>query len=284
MSGQLPLAPFGLDHLTVPAGAADPAELAALVAHASGSRVTRPAVTEFPGGGWLRFVPGDGKPQLGFAYSDAAELGQAAGRLTENGLLARERAGEARYGLTDPDGNRVELAAVHPPSGLAGPRLLHAGLISADVPATVTFYRDGLGLRVSDWIAESACFLRCRNGFHHSVAVVATRAESRLDHVCLLYDDFDALMESRARVRSAGITIDSDLLKHAPSGSISFYYRLPASVLSVEHCLGHERVDFETRQPRRLPAAPETRDMWQLGVPADARTVAGGPLAALADN
>lgn len=274
------LAPLGLDHVRVPVAVGDPGELAVLAAYTSGARVTERSTVEFTGG-WLRFVPGDGKAQLGFAYADTAELGQARHRLAGQGKLAGQQPGDHSE-LADPDGNRVEISAAQPPSGLPGPRFLHAGMVSADVRAAVEFYQASLGLRISDWIADSACFLRCRNGFHHSLAIVRTPTRSRLDHVCLLYDDLDQLMESRARVRSAGIAIESDMLKHAPSGSISFYYQLPGSGLTLEHCMGHERVDFETRQPRQLPATPETRDMWQLGVPAGARTITGGPLAAIA--
>jgi 2,3-dihydroxy-p-cumate/2,3-dihydroxybenzoate 3,4-dioxygenase len=279
------LAPLGLDHVTVPVGAGDPAAVAALAGHTSGARVINGRVNggsalEFTGG-WLRFVPGDGKAELGFGYADASELGLARDLLAGQGKLAGQLPGD-QIELADPDGNRVEISAARPPSGLPGPRLLHAGVVSADVAAAAEFYQASLGMRISDWIADSACFLRCRNGFHHSLAIVRTAALPRLDHVCLLYDDFDLLMESRARVRAAGIAIESDLLKHAPSGSVSFYYQLPGSALTLEHCMGHERVDFETREPRRLPAAPETRDMWQLGVPAAARTITGGPLAALA--
>jgi catechol 2,3-dioxygenase-like lactoylglutathione lyase family enzyme len=274
------LAPFGLEHVTVQVGAADPAEIAALAGHTSGARVIDGAAIEFTGG-WLRFAAGEGKPRLGFAYADAWELGQARDWLAGQGRLAGQQPGD-KIELADPDGNRVEVSATQPPSGRPGPRFLHAGVVSANVSAAAEFYQASLGLRISDWIADSACFLRCRNGFHHSLAIVATAAQSRLDHVCLLYDDFDLLMQSRARVRAAGIAIESDLLKHAPSGSVSFYYQLPGSGLTLEHCIGHERVDFETREPRRLPAAPETRDMWQLGVPAAARTITGGPLAALA--
>jgi catechol 2,3-dioxygenase-like lactoylglutathione lyase family enzyme len=274
------IAPLGLDHVTVPVGAADPAEIAVLAGHTSGAGVTEGSTVEFTGG-WLRFTPGEGEAELGFGYADAGEFGHARDWLSEQGKLAGQQPAD-RSELADPDGNRVEISAAQPPSGLPGPRLLHAGVLSADVRGAVEFYQASLGLRISDWIADSACFLRCRNGFHHSLAIVATAAQSRLDHVCLLYDDFDLLMQSRARVRAAGIAIESDLLKHAPSGSVSFYYRLPGSGLTLEHCIGHERVDFETREPRRLPAAPETRDMWQLGVPAAARTITGGPLAAIA--
>jgi catechol 2,3-dioxygenase-like lactoylglutathione lyase family enzyme len=274
------LAPLGLDHVTVPVGAGDPAEIAALAGHTSGARVTEGSTVEFTGG-WLRFAAGEGKAELGFGYADAGELGQARDWLAGQGKLAGQQPGN-RSELADPDGNRVAIGAAQPPSGLPGPRFLHAGVVSADVGAAVEFYQASLGLRISDWIADSACFLRCRNGFHHSLAIVATAAQSRLDHVCLLYDDFDLLMQSRARVRAAGIAIESDLLKHAPSGSVSFYYQLGGAGLTLEHCTGHERVDFETREPRRLPAGPETRDMWQLGVPAAARTITGGPLAAIA--
>jgi catechol 2,3-dioxygenase-like lactoylglutathione lyase family enzyme len=282
MAALAPLAPLGLDHVTIPVAAADPAGVAALAGATSGARVTEGTTVEFSGG-WLHFVPGEGKPQLGFSYADAGELGQARQWLTGNGLLAGDPVGATRCELADLDGNRLEVSAAALPSGLPGPRLLHAGLLSADVAAAADFYGASLGLRVSDWISDTACFMRGRNGFHHSLAIVRAPAEPRLDHVCLLYDDLDHLMESRVRVRSAGLAIESDMLKHAPSGSISFYYRLPGLTLMIEHCLGHERVDFESRRPRRLPAAPETRDMWQLGVPAEARIITGGPLAARAD-
>jgi len=94
------------------------------------------------------------------------------------------------FAVVDPDGRQIafgrpvttELAAWRP--GLAG-RLQHVVVASTDVGAMLSFYRDVLGLVVSDRVLDdegalTAVFLRS-DSEHHSFAVFRA-PESRPDH------------------------------------------------------------------------------------------------------
>ncbi len=77
--------------------------------------------------------------------------------------------------VTDPSGLEVELLATRPVTekrpdnhGVAPRKLGHTAFFTADIQATVKFYTEVLGFRVSDWIGDFFVFMRC-NPDHHTV-------------------------------------------------------------------------------------------------------------------
>src|SRR4029077_15527755 len=59
-------------------------------------------------------------------------------------------------------------------------KISHVVLHSPDHQAAVKFFTDVLGFRVSDWLGDFMCFLRC-NSAHHRVAILP--GPSCLNHV-----------------------------------------------------------------------------------------------------
>lgn len=211
---------------------------------------------------------------LRMAYAVTGDdLAVIADRLAAAGRATEEVRGDgATYGLLfdDPDGNHLELhvdpveCAAPPPPGNRPDKLLHPLLNVADLAASVGFYVDVLGFRVSDRIADVAAFLRCHDGYHHSMAMQVRRpdADRPIDHLCFHIDDFDTLMRIRARVRAHGSTT-TELFRHGGSESRSNYFPDPHSGVDLEYCSGHRRITDPDHRPRVLPAEAQTFDMWQ---------------------
>ncbi len=86
--------------------------------------------------------------------------------------------------------NRRSEAAVDPAP--APRRVGHVVFGSPDVAATVAFYRDGLGFKVSDVIDGGiGCFLRCSTD-HHNLLVMPAPVPC-MNHYAMEMDDFDAI-------------------------------------------------------------------------------------------
>lgn len=175
---------------------------------------------------------------------------------------------EQGIAFDDPDANRIELIvdplqrAAPPPTDVRPAKLLHPLLNVGNLDGSVEFYV-GLGFRISDRIREKAAFLRCRDGFHHSLALQQSDGLPSVDHLCFLISDFDVLMRLRARIRDHGGMLDGDIVRHGGSESISFYFADPHSGVSFEYCTGHRQIWDDHHPYRMLPAEPQTFDMWQ---------------------
>lgn len=110
--------------------------------------------------------------------------------------------------------------------------------------ATLRFYREVLGFRVSDvWTmnSDSAVFLHC-NPRHHSIAFRGGDGAAELIHFMLEVDNIDTvgLASDRGRER-----ISRSLGRHFNDGMLSCYFRTPAG-FEVEYGTGGRRVDDAT--------------------------------------
>jgi 2,3-dihydroxy-p-cumate/2,3-dihydroxybenzoate 3,4-dioxygenase len=181
----------------------------------------------------LREQENKGLLRLSYAIADA-DLTAFRSRLQQAGVpvVVREDPlpGVARtLELEDPDGYSLGLFVPGAPSTGAQPaeagfKLLHPLLGVTDLGRTLDFYRGLLGFQVSDYIGERSAFLRCRDGYHHSVAFHQDPREPRIDHLCFLHRDFDSLMRARVRAQGRGKVQCTELLRHGGSESITFYF------------------------------------------------------------
>ena len=105
------------------------------------------------------------------------------------------------------------MAKTHAPSGL---RIGHVHLKVADLDQATAFYRDVLGLEVTQRYGTQAVFLSA-DGYHHHIGL--NTWESRggrppapgttgLFHVAFLYPTKDALARAVARVLAAGVSLE----------------------------------------------------------------------------
>jgi 2,3-dihydroxy-p-cumate/2,3-dihydroxybenzoate 3,4-dioxygenase len=225
---------------------------------------------------WVRLEEGgQGVKRVGYRVPDEAALVEASALLKdlkipfeEGGDLGKDRV-EHWLRFVDPGGCSIELftgmveRGVAPVSGgIQFETLLHAAWGSANFDDTQTFYKRVLDFRVSDRIDDKVTFMRAGNRYHHSLALMRTEAFS-FNHFCIQVESLDDVMRFRSNAMKHGVALRDDILKHAPSGSISVYMKDEARGFAVEFCTGHPTVDDDLDCGRILPNTPESRDVWQ---------------------
>lgn len=175
--------------------------------------------------------------------------------------------------FADPAGNPLELycdmvAMPTPPTPRAVQLLdiQHVVLAAGDTSRATAFYRDVLGMRESDWVERDVCFLHMKNGWHHGIGVGGFGgAASGLNHICFQPPGLDDVMRARATVRKLGYPITMDLLRHAPSTSVGFYFAGPDTVAEMSFGARHFTEDAPPK-PRLLARGLDTIDVWQQGL------------------
>ncbi len=192
-----------------------------------------------------------GLDTLGWETPDAAALAALRQRLQAQGVavdaasaLANARRVEDLLVALDPDGVRCELVwgsncALRKPLPTAGAASFNAGALGfghatmavADAAATLRFYLEGLGLRLSDaaWMEghSRVYFLRC-NPRHHSYAFAQMPGRpAGTVHVMADVADLDTLGAMRDRLLDAELPISRDLGSHPLDGVVSLYVATP---------------------------------------------------------
>ena len=197
---------------------------------------------------------------VGWAYETEQDLEAAIAQLYGHGLdvtdgdaaLCAARGVERLARVRDPNGLAHELyfgPCMAPMDVPFRSQVLHgnfvAGALGAghyvavarDKEATDRFYRQMLGLRLSDYIRGEvapggpildATFLHARTGRHHSVAFACAPMPKRVHHLMVEVDNRDDVGLARDRCRAAGVPIMMDLGSHPNDGMFSFYAVTPS--------------------------------------------------------
>src|SRR5438105_6901436 len=211
---------------------------------------------------------------FGWEVANADALDALAARLERAGVairqesktLADQRFVSALISFLDPAGNRLEAfhgAAVadtpfHPGRLISGFRagplgMGHALVLVQDMTAALSFYRDVLGFRISDYTRApvSACFLHV-NPRHHSIALVEAPV-NRMHHLMVELYSFDDVGQGYDLALMSREQIVATLGRHNNDFMTSFYMRTPSDFL-VEYGWGGRDVDDATWQPQELPS------------------------------
>jgi biphenyl-2,3-diol 1,2-dioxygenase len=130
-----------------------------------------------------------------------------------------------------------------------------------DSAKSLHFYRDLLGLRISDFIdmkshrsgqSLSLTFMHC-NPRHHSIAFGVIPAKKRLMHFMLQTRHVDDVGSTYYLCQDRGIEISGTLGRHTNDHMMSFYMRTPSG-FEVEYGWGARIVDDETWQVQKHEA------------------------------
>lgn len=226
---------------------------------------------------WVRLEkrPATGLVRVGFRAVDAAALEELKRRLdaegvewTPGGTIGPDRIDNAiRFKYNDVFEVEVYEDQVVLPEPLAPDRgilrALHTVIFVDDIADGREFFKRVLGFKRSDQIEELVVFLRCANGFHHSLALAHGEA-GRLDHLALLVDSVDTVVRFRNHARALGVKSE-DLVKHTASGSTSAYVEDEALGMGIEIAAEHDVITDENYNGRLLKAGPVTADRWSAG-------------------
>jgi catechol 2,3-dioxygenase-like lactoylglutathione lyase family enzyme len=141
----------------------------------------------------------------------------------------------------------------------------HIVLHSPDHQASVKFFTDVLGFKISDWLGDFMCFLRC-NEAHHRIAILPGPA--CLNHVAYDMLTMDDMMRGASRLQKRGTPLRWGPGRHTAGNNTFSYFCTPAGFV-VEYTSELDEVDFENHQDKVHEPTPTVMDQWGIG--------AGGP-------
>jgi catechol 2,3-dioxygenase-like lactoylglutathione lyase family enzyme len=210
---------------------------------------------------------------LGFGAESAAAVDEMAKELAAAGVRFVSEPGALQtpgggYGFRffDPDGRTIEVSsdvAERPfrklDDGESIPQALsHAVLASANPAETIAFYREKLGFKLSDWIGDQMCFMRCTTD-EHDLAIFKDD-HPQLNHVAFEFRGIDEFMRATGRVMKTGAVMRWGPGRHVVGDNTFAYFFDPNGNVSeittnMEQC-------YDDWQPRRMKQE-EAGDQWQ---------------------
>ncbi|RIV87738.1 VOC family protein [Aurantiacibacter zhengii] len=141
-------------------------------------------------------------------------------------------------------------------------KISHIVLHSPDHHAMVKFFTDVLGFRVSDWLGDFMCFLRC-NSAHHRLALLP--GPPCLNHVAYDMLSVDDMMRGASRLKKRGTDIRWGPGRHTAGNNTFSYFTTPGG-FAVEYTSELEEVDFDSHEDKVHEPGPQTMDQWGTGV------------------
>lgn len=141
-------------------------------------------------------------------------------------------------------------------------KVSHIVLHSPNHKAAVDFFVDVLGFKVSDWLGDFMCFLRC-NQWHHRLAFLP--GPPSLNHVAYDVLGVDDMMRGVSRLKKNDFPIQWGPGRHT-AGNNTFSYFITPNGFTVEYTSELEAVDDETWQATVHTPTPEAMDQWGVGV------------------
>ena len=239
----------------------------------------------------------DDMAYAGWETRDETSLHAIAARLESQGsAVSRCSAAEARarrvaglIKLRDPSGVAIEVyygplieaeRPFRPARAIGGFEagslgLGHIVLSVDDYEASLRFYRDGLGLLISDFMeldmgsagATTVAFMHC-GPRHHSIAIAQFPAPKRLHHFMLQLRDTDDVGSTYYLCKDQRVPITSSLGRHTNDHMLSFYAQTPSG-FQVEYGYGGRLIDDEVWEVQlhhapsiwghRPPASPDAQ-------------------------
>lgn len=213
---------------------------------------------------------------FGWEVADQAALNDLAARLEDAGTpvlqepvaLADQRQVAALISFADPAGNRLEAFwgaeqaddPFRPGRAISGFRtgplgMGHVVLSVPQIDPMLTFYRDLLGFRLSDYILRPfrAYFMHV-NPRHHSLALIET-GKHAVHHLMVELFSFDDVGQGYDIALGEPERIATTLGRHPNDLMTSFYLRSPAGFM-VEYGWGGREVDDATWKPEEVTVGP----------------------------
>jgi catechol 2,3-dioxygenase-like lactoylglutathione lyase family enzyme len=182
--------------------------------------------------------------------ADDYDLAALADRLPAHGATPRETA-TGGLAFADPAGNPLvlertaTLAVPTPPAGPVGPRRLgHLNLKTPAPPQTAAFYRDALGLLLSEQIGDGLWFLRI-GAEHHNLGL-RPGGRGELHHLGLEVNGWHAYEPILDRLAARDLKVEYGPGRHGPGRNIFTYVCDPSSGLRVELFADMAQIPDET--------------------------------------
>jgi catechol-2,3-dioxygenase len=224
----------------------------------------------------LELVEGDppGFDHVAFELHRSCSLEDAREHLGASGVPADEH-GNALW-ASDPDGRGIELLPHRAPVGetdrwpqharpstsirIGGPRRLgHVNCLTGAIRENLAFYRDVLGMRVSDWLGEAGVWLRI-DSEHHAMALV-DRGYAHFHHLAFDVVDIGKMRDLLDHVARHGRWVSWGPTRHGVAGNIATYVRVTEEPCHVELYCDMERLE-DDHEPRVYPDDRYSSNTW----------------------
>lgn len=200
----------------------------------------------------------------------AARLGNAGVQIDRAPSELTSPGGGYGFRFFDCDGRLLEVSAeVAERSPTATDRrgiplgLSHIVFNTTDILKTKAFYEDVVGLRLSDWLEDFMCFLRCATTQHHILALAAG-PHVALNHVAYEVGSIDAQMRGTGRLMRAGHKVIWGPGRHGAGDNTFSYFLDPAGNI-CEYTAEMEVVDETTWAVRKFQATEDAQEQWGTG-------------------
>ncbi len=212
----------------------------------------------------------------------AARLGEAGVKMISQPRQLTSPGGGYGFRFFDPDGRTVEISSdvekretreLAPRESIPA-SLSHVVMHTPDVLKTVAFYQDQLGFRLSDWLGDAFCFLRC-NEWHHSIAFLP--GPPALNHVAFAMRDLNEVMRGVGRLVGEGVTLAWGPGRHTAGDNVFAYFVAPSGFV-LEYTAEVEKIDEDSWVPTVYERLPEISDQWGTGLLMGDREKMGRPV------
>lgn len=141
-------------------------------------------------------------------------------------------------------------------------KISHIVMHSPDHQAMVRFFVDVLGFKVSDWLGDFMCFLRC-NEAHHRLAILP--GPPCLNHVAYDMLTVDDMFRGAHRLKQRGTDLRWGPGRHTAGNNTFSYFCTPAG-FAVEYSSELDNVDFDNHVDQVHVPSPTIMDQWGIGV------------------
>jgi catechol 2,3-dioxygenase-like lactoylglutathione lyase family enzyme len=185
-------------------------------------------------------------------------LDDALGHLGSLGVDAQRL--DDRIELRDPDDQPLHLqpyrepasrfvAHVRPADGMrpGRPRKLgHVNFLTGQIHEQSRFYREALGMRLTDWLGDDACWLHI--GPEHHVMALVNKGYAHLHHMAFDVVDIGQMRDALDHLARHGRWLGWGPTRHGVGGNIASYVRVVE-----EDCFVELYCDMEQLQPDHEP-------------------------------
>ena len=267
-----------LDHICI--ASSDPEALAEFYEEIMGMQISEPVAgyRKCSTVGRSVLIADGARPlKFGAFAGEERELNELKQRLESAGIPIEANESplfdDARsFTIVDPDGNTIVFGAAEQPDRtvfakpLAG-RLQHLVVASTNIERLMAFYRDVIGFRLSDLVAEengrsTACFLR-GDEEHHCFAIFAAD-ENRLDHHCYETQEWNDIRDWADHLSSNQVEIMWGPGRHGAGNNLFLFFRDPdGNWLEISAELETVLAD---KAPGLWPHGERTLNLWGKGL------------------
>jgi catechol 2,3-dioxygenase-like lactoylglutathione lyase family enzyme len=188
-----------------------------------------------------------GIERVALQVAPGSDLGEVAARLAKHGITAERRRDTTpgvreSLAFNDIQGRGLEVYADYSfPAGsdAEGPinprKLGHIAFHTPDLAATIAFYRDVLGFRLSDQRTNLFAFLRCSRD-HHTMNFLEAGNHARVHHFAFELRDEAEINRACDALAKRNVKLYWGPLRHIIGHNIAIYHKNPDNITVEFFC------------------------------------------------